>query len=220
MNLTELFNTRIFRIPDYQRDYVWEEKQLLELWDDLDKIQTVGEGFKKHYTGTIFLEETIPMEAEKWLHGVKFYNVVDGQQRLTTICILLFEMIKGTENGFKEKTKDKILKTFICKPNSSGNSKIYKFCYNPKGNNYNFLLHAIFEDTNVVLNQEHLNPCTRNLANAKAFFQERINKLDILQKKLLLKKITTSLLFDISTIEKDLDVQVVFKTKNNRGKPF
>lgn len=47
MNLTELFNTRIFRIPDYQRDYVWEEKQLLELWDDLDKIQTVGEGVKK-----------------------------------------------------------------------------------------------------------------------------------------------------------------------------
>lgn len=30
-------------------------------WDDLDKIQTVGEGFKKQYIDTIFLEEKIPI---------------------------------------------------------------------------------------------------------------------------------------------------------------
>lgn len=94
INLTDLFNTRIFRIPDYQRGYAWEDKQLNELWDDLDEIPTVNEELKKHYTGTIYLEETNPTETEKWLSGVKFYNVVDGQQRLTSISILLFELLR------------------------------------------------------------------------------------------------------------------------------
>ena len=38
INLLELFNGKIFRIPDYQRGYAWEEKQLQELWDDIEEI--------------------------------------------------------------------------------------------------------------------------------------------------------------------------------------
>lgn len=79
INLTELFSTRFFRIPDYQRGYAWEDKQLGELWDDLDEIPTVNGELKKHYTGTIFLEETKPTEIESWLSNVKYFNVVDGQ---------------------------------------------------------------------------------------------------------------------------------------------
>ena len=69
LNLTELFNTRIFRIPDYQRGYAWEDKQLNELWDDLDEIPTVEGELKNHYTGTIYLEETNPTETEKMAFG-------------------------------------------------------------------------------------------------------------------------------------------------------
>lgn len=220
INLTELFNTRIFRIPDYQRGYAWEDKQLGELWDDLDEIQTVEGELKKHYTGTIYLEETKPTETESWLSDVKFYNVVDGQQRLTTISILLHELLKATEIGYTEKKKDKLIETFICESNMSGESKVYKFSYATTDKNYNFLLHSIFEDKKVVLNQGHLNHYTKNLANAKTFFQDKISTLDETQKNLLFKKITTALQFDIRTIEKDLDVQAVFETMNNRGKPL
>ena len=129
INLTDLFNTRIFRIPDYQRGYAWEEKQLSEIWDDLDEIQTIEGELKKHYTGTIYLEETKPKETENWLSGVKFYNVVDGQQRLTTISILLFELLKATEIGYTEKKKVKLIETFIYETNMPGESKIYKFNY-------------------------------------------------------------------------------------------
>lgn len=220
INLTELFNTRIFRIPDYQRGYAWEDKQLGELWDDLDEIPTINGELKKHYTGTIFLEETKPAETESWLSNVKFFNVVDGQQRLTTISILLYELLKATEIGYAEKKKDKLIETFIYESNMSGESKVYKFSYAFTDKNYNFLLHTIFEDKKVVLNQGHLNHYTKNLANAKSFFQEKISKLDDEQKNLLFKKITTALQFDIRTIEKDLDVQAVFETMNNRGKPL
>lgn len=220
INLTELFNTRIFRIPDYQRGYAWEDKQLGELWDDLDEIQFVDGELKKHYTGTIYLEETKPIETESWLSNVKFYNVVDGQQRLTTINILLHELLNATEIGYAEKKKDKLIEIFIYESNMSGESKVYKFSYSSTDKNYNFLLHSIFEDKKAVLNQGHLNQYTKNLANAKSFFQGKISILDCEKKNLLFKKITTSLQFDIRTIEKDLDVQAVFETMNNRGKPL
>lgn len=220
INLTELFNTKIFRIPDYQRGYAWEDKQLCELWDDLDEIPIVNGELKKHYTGTIFLEETRPAETESWLSNVKYFNVVDGQQRLTTISILLFELLKATKIGYTEKKKDLLIETFIYESNISGENKVYKFCYTLTDKNYNFLLHTIFEDNKVVLNHAHLNLYTKNLANAKYFFRDKISKLDDEQKNLLFKKITTALQFDIRIIEKDLDVQAVFETMNNRGKPL
>jgi uncharacterized protein with ParB-like and HNH nuclease domain len=220
INLTDLFSTRIFRIPDYQRGYAWEEKQLDELWDDLDEIPAVDEELKKHYMGTIYLEETNPTETEKWLSGVKFYNVVDGQQRLTSISILLFELLKATEMGYAEKKKEKLTETFVYESNMSGESKVYKFSYISSDKNFNFLLHSIFEDNKILLKQGYLNQYTKNLAFAKKFFQDKIATLDDYQKNILFKKITTSLQFDIRTIEKDLDVQAVFETMNNRGKPL
>ncbi len=220
INLTDLFNTRIFRIPDYQRGYAWGDKQLNELWDDLDEIPTIDDEVKKHYTGTIYLEETCPIETEKWLSGVKFYNVVDGQQRLTSISILLFELLKATEIGYAEKKKEKLLETFVFESNMSGESRVYKFSYTATDKNFNFLHHSIFEDSKVVLNQGHNNHYAKNLSVAKKFFKDKIETLDESQKNILFKKITTSLQFDVRTIEKDLDVQAVFETMNNRGKPL
>jgi len=220
INLTDLFNTRVFRIPDYQRGYAWEEKQLSELWDDLDEIPTVNDELKKHYTGTIYLEETSPVETEKWLSGVKFFSVVDGQQRLTTISILLFELLKATDIGYTERKKEKLVETFIYESNMSGESRVYKFSYASTDKNHNFLLHSIFENTKHVLPTGYFNHYTKNLSFAKGFFKDRIELLNYDQKNLLFKKITTSLQFDIRTIEKDLDVQAVFETMNNRGKPL
>lgn len=219
-NLSELFSQRIFRIPDYQRGYAWEEKQLSELWDDLDEIAEVNGELKKHYTGTIYLEETQPTIDEKWLSGVTFYNVVDGQQRLTSISILLFELLKATEIGYVEKKKEKLIESFISESNMSGESKIYKFSYSSTDKNYNFILHTIFEDKKIVLQANYQNHYTKNLSEAKTFFKTKIGALTHEQKEILFKKLTTSLQFDIRTIEKDLDVQAVFETMNNRGKPL
>ena len=36
ISLAELFAKRIFRIPDYQRGYAWGERQLMELWQDIE----------------------------------------------------------------------------------------------------------------------------------------------------------------------------------------
>lgn len=57
MTLRQLFANRFFRIPDYQRGYAWGERQLDDLWQDLSDLQQNEDGsFRRHYTGTIYVE--------------------------------------------------------------------------------------------------------------------------------------------------------------------
>ena len=146
-SLQELFNQRLFRIPDYQRGYSWTEQQLTEFWEDIINLPID----RDHYTGMISLrklkrEETKDWTEELWLlnnWGYDAYHVVDGQQRLTTFIILMNEIIKfyknlpensekGYENIFINSLPlSEIMKSYLCivKPDSEGQLKTYKFGY-------------------------------------------------------------------------------------------
>ena len=221
LNLSEVFSQRVFRIPDYQRGYAWTDKELLEFWDDLEEISDLNGNLKRHYTGTLFLEEIPPSPEENWLPS-KFYNIIDGQQRLTTIIILIFELLNRTENGYCGRGTDKLRELFIAEKNNAGKNKVYKLRYHDTNKINTFLLTVIFENDKKVLDTDSENHYTKNLENAKNFFQEKIIELNEAEKDLLFRKITTSLIFDLRTIEKEkekgIDVQAVFETMNNRGK--
>lgn len=77
--LEVFFTGKFFRIPTYQRDYAWDTGNVDDLLDDLIEAIETDTG---HYIGTFILSET---------SNTKVYNVVDGQQRLTTL-IMLFNM--------------------------------------------------------------------------------------------------------------------------------
>ena len=49
--LTSLFTESLYRIPDYQRGYAWEEKQWKDFIQDIDAL--VDEQVTSHYTGTV-----------------------------------------------------------------------------------------------------------------------------------------------------------------------
>jgi hypothetical protein len=66
-------------IPAYQRRYSWKRHQVQDLWDDLQIL----EGADSHLFGTIVCL------AEHHTAGINPLELVDGQQRLTTISILL-----------------------------------------------------------------------------------------------------------------------------------
>ena len=83
-----LLNDWLFEIPIYQRGYAWEEENLRDLWDDLYYL-----GERKHYFGTILLKEAGKPSARAGLKTLDHFEVIDGQQRLTTTLILLRELI-------------------------------------------------------------------------------------------------------------------------------
>jgi uncharacterized protein with ParB-like and HNH nuclease domain len=61
-SLSRLFTENLFRIPDYQRGYSWQAKELQDFWDD---IELLAPG-KDHYTGVLTLEEVSKTQHMKW----------------------------------------------------------------------------------------------------------------------------------------------------------
>ena len=81
--IAELFNgTRVFMIPFYQRSYVWGEQQWERLLSD---IIAVGNKTTDYFLGALILKQ---MNTGTAVHG-DYKIVIDGQQRLTTLAILL-----------------------------------------------------------------------------------------------------------------------------------
>jgi len=90
--VTELFELDVrYVVPLYQRPYVWdEEHQWQPLWEDLmvllNHLDSAwgADGHYSHFLGAIVLEQEIQAPGR-----VPLYTVIDGQQRLTTLQILL-----------------------------------------------------------------------------------------------------------------------------------
>jgi uncharacterized protein with ParB-like and HNH nuclease domain len=94
LRLDEILKGGIYIIPKYQRNYRWTEDN----WEEL--IETVENGHENFF-GTLFLMKTKGRDAK--------YEVIDGQQRLTTLHILIksLELIitDGLNNGELKKSQ-------------------------------------------------------------------------------------------------------------------
>lgn len=72
---------RQYTIPVYQRTYTWEKKQCKQLFDDI--IASI-QGNRKHYLGSlVYSEKEITDNDESFT----FCQIIDGQQRLTTVIL-------------------------------------------------------------------------------------------------------------------------------------
>ena len=82
LSIGELFGNKdaLYKIPQYQRPYKWEDEQVDKLWDDIyDAFENREDNY---FLGSIITAK--PRDNEK----SAYVDVVDGQQRLTTLMIL------------------------------------------------------------------------------------------------------------------------------------
>lgn len=82
LSIGELFGNKdaLYKIPQYQRPYKWEDEQVDKLWDDIYDAYENSED--NYFLGSIITAK--PRDNEK----SAYIDVVDGQQRLTTLMIL------------------------------------------------------------------------------------------------------------------------------------
>lgn len=234
--LSLLFQNRLFRIPDYQRGYAWQQPQLVDFWDDLINLQQD----RYHYTGLLSLKtlgrkDTKDWGSDLWMvdKGFKACHIVDGQQRLTTFVILLNEIISFVReleenNGKRDEeivlgydTLKDVVSKYICQSRPPLHQIItYLFGYEVDNPSADYLRYKIFgEPYSGTVNETYY---TKNLKFAKKFFSEN---LAVLYKSegmdginSLYSKLTLKLMFNIHEIDDDYDVFVAFETMNNRGK--
>lgn len=215
--LKEIFKDKIFRVPDFQRGYSWENDQLNDLWQDLDNIK----GEKKHYTGMITLEKLKDFsEEDKWLSdkGFSNYHIIDGQQRLTTLIILINELLRGDGDILLD-SKENWRKHFLYQEYKGTQSCFsYIFGYEKDDpSNEHFKTKILGKSSSAAeLQSETL--YTKNLDNAKKFFQDKLKNLSEDDKETLFKKVTQQLKFNYYEIENSEEIHVTFETMNNRGK--
>jgi hypothetical protein len=94
LTLYELITNRLFEIPDYQRTYCWRKKQRKDLFNDILKSR---QNDKEHFMATIVCLS----KNKRQIGGSRFnvLDVVDGQQRITTLIILLKALCEELKDG-------------------------------------------------------------------------------------------------------------------------
>lgn len=100
ISLDKLFIKDIFqkwyRIPSYQRPYVWEKDQVFDLLDDITNAYTRDKE-SEYFLGSLVLQE-------KENKDYQDFDILDGQQRLTTLFLITAVIRDLTKNGDRKRT--------------------------------------------------------------------------------------------------------------------
>jgi len=233
--IDEIFTKRILRIPAYQRGFSWgnnkpfdpvnpkEKKnikgQLIDLWNDLTNIP---EG-SWHYTGLLTLVEVVKKDYE-WLDLYKQYAIVDGQQRITSILILITVLIKKAEElNLKLDIQELERSQYLYIQTKVMNAYIFGYHKDNPSNKF-FRKHIL--GVGEVVDDSKESVYTENLKKAKQFFSDIVNYYvgndEETENRLikLFKIITMKLKLNEYILPDELNEYVIFETMNNRGKPL
>ena len=162
-------NTR-FVVPVYQRPYSWGEEQCAQLWDD---ILSTGRGRSTvHFTGSIVTIQDGSLSKQ----GVAPLLLIDGQQRITTISLLLVALARfAARHPNRElpfSAKEILVSGYLTNRFRTGED-YYKLTLSKTDRAaYRAVVDAL--GTNV---QPELDPSTR-LAQNLAYFERRVEALD------------------------------------------
>lgn len=199
-NIYKLLNgDKQYLIPVYQRLYSWEQAQCSRLWLDIVAMQK--ENKEGHFLGSIvcIAEKTSPT-------GVQKYMVIDGQQRLTTLTLILIAL-RDSVSADSEIKPEKLNLSFLINQFESGDEK------------YKLLLTE--EDKDILISLIEKKPILEEtqskLLNAYNYFKDQIAKQEIDPQ--LLFEATGKLQIVIITLEREHDdPQAIFESLNSTGK--
>ncbi len=189
---------KIFTIPVYQRDYAWTKVNCQKLWEDI--VDLSQNNRHDHFLGTIV---TIGS-------GFQEYTVIDGQQRLTTVSLIILALHKYLENKPDrtdiEATISKLSLEFLINEHALDQDKKIRLKPN-KQDKSNF--ESLFEESEP-------QDIDSNIVNNYHFFYQKIERRELLPKELYetFQKLTIVL---INLDRGSDDPQLIFESLNSTG---
>lgn len=133
--IEEAFRDCFYIVPDYQREYIWSDKEVGKLLEDIDD-EIGGSSTSEYFIGTILVSPT----AQK-----NHYEVIDGQQRLTTFFLILCALRALFKNEPQEQTLNGLISTSYTDSNGEINISLK---LNPKYENADEVISAIVKANN------------------------------------------------------------------------
>lgn len=200
--LPEIFEGNYFCIPDYQRGYAWDEKQIDELLKDIEHL-LLDISSVRHYTGTLVLSQIKDQFNE--------YHIVDGQQRLTTLVIFL----KCISNFSGEALKNNITAKYL-KRGAIGNDQ---FALRLNVDTRKFFEKVVLSDCNLencpITLESHERLLNAHNSIGKWLSQKIASGVSIEQ---ILAVLEDRLGFLVYSPIEDAETGIMFEVINNRGK--
>ena len=188
-----------FIIPVYQRKYDWKQENCRQLWDDLRKV--VRDRRDSHFFGSI-VSSVVP-------NGSKIeYHIIDGQQRLTTITLLLLAIRNLIHSGKLKSEKgrldEQISRQFLISKRAEEDDRIK---LRPVKSDREALARLFGEEEDYVADS--------NLTRNYRFFRDELMKKEIPVDELY--KAICRLEIICITLEQGDNAQLIFESLNSTG---
>ena len=192
-----------FLIPVFQRDYTWTEEQCDRLWED---IRRAGVGADKgHFLGSI-----VYVAAEDSAAGFTRWLVIDGQQRLTSLTLLMVALrdyIKDMSwSGGEDGPTPEQIDAFFLKNMYQSVGRHHKLVLRRSDN---ATLHALVDSKELPTNHSSL------IVDAYRFFRQRIE--ECADPDLVYRGATELVIVDVTLQRHVDDPQLVFESLNSTG---
>lgn len=199
-----------YEVPKYQRDYSWDKEQWSDLWYDL--MQMIDEN-DSHYMGYLVLQTS----------DDKNFKIIDGQQRITTICILILAVINYLKNmqcseeekQINEQRAQALLTTYIGNIDMITLTSVNKLVLNRNNDHfYKTYLSSLQEPP-----KRGLNASERLMKNAFDSFSTYLKEKYKNAEELIsfVDNLVNNLFFTVITVTDELNAFKVFETLNARG---
>ena len=198
-----LYSPSQYVIPVFQRNYRWETAQWQKLWDSLMEIRQ-PEKRGNHFMGFLVFVPGLPQPGQ---HTT--FHMIDGQQRLTTACVLLAALRNVARQKNQTDLADEIHDYYLVHPLKKGDQ------------HYRLLPKERDHDSYLDLIEGKGQPIGR-LADAFAYFEERVSEMaevDATGLRLLFDTLCQKLEFMCATLEAE-NAYNIFKSLNSTGVPL
>jgi hypothetical protein len=210
LNLDGLLQGRLFEIPDYQRTYSWETNQRKDLFSDIKKLSNIPGKDRRHFMSTVVCLKIPGEKKEIGADEFDSFHIVDGQQRLTTLIILLKALSKRMNAGNDVEQKESLkLSELLVK--ESGSFVLLHSNHDSKRIFINYLMKGEIpsEDNVETLADKNMIMAFNECANFVAEWQT-----DTLS---LLKLVKNRLNFIFYVLDDESAVYTTFEVLNSRG---
>jgi len=192
-----------FVIPIYQRIYSWKEKECQQLWDDIIRAGK-NNNISAHFMGSV-------VYVEKGLYSVSSQSpllVIDGQQRLTTITLLIAALVEviGDQEPLEDFSAAKLRGYYLTNPLESG-EKFYKL----------ILSQTDDRSLKAIINRmEQPDDMSIRVVENFEFFKSNLKKLGDLTS--VCSGLAKLMVVDISLDREQDNPQLIFESMNSTGK--
>lgn len=210
--LIEILNNKLFRIPEYQRHYSWQKDQRKDLFEDISKLkqQVDNNPDRYHFMATLVCLKT-KEQKELGSTQLSVYDIVDGQQRITTLIVLLKAISKKLSDGSeRDKKEAKDLDELLVK-------EVDRRLILLQNNHDNLnILRSYLENGKAPQKDDLKTHADKNLYDAISECEKYVDiwSQDIIE---LLKILKNKLYFIFQTVEDEGAVYTIFEVLNSRG---